>query len=228
MWAIGSILMIRNPRRYPGDNYTGLVIVTRAGWKPIPFESTLEMHWLVQTDAFRFDLRSIEAQPFRLQYWFDGRYRTWTPDFLMQTSASVRPCVVEIKTIKSLYPSDPSKRYWVEARFKTIEQATAAAGYNFMLATEREIRIQPRQYNADMMTGAIDRHYPIERYRAGLTGLLSLPQRSRIPDLQRALGSRYDALDVALHHAWRGELILDPSVRWSRHTTFVRSSRQLL
>ena len=67
--------MIRDPRRPPRDNYTGLVPMARCRWKGIPFELMLEMDWLLVTDAFLRALCGIDAQPCIIEYFFDGKHR---------------------------------------------------------------------------------------------------------------------------------------------------------
>jgi hypothetical protein len=194
-----------------------------------PFESVLEFHYALQTDAFTFDLVQMDAQPLALKYWYDGKYRTWTPDFLVRRRGRNRALLSEVKSYGFLYPEDAQKRAWIRGKFQAIAKAAsdAAPGYDFSLFTEREIWIQPRLHNAELMMTAVYRGYPEELCNAGRTAVLTLPHSSDLSELQTALGARYDALDIALHLAWRGEIVLDPSVKWSRTTAFRRSSRSL-
>jgi hypothetical protein len=223
--SAGSV--VRNPRTQPGDNYTGLVPMTRCNWSGVAFESMLEMDWLIQTDAFTYGLREVKAQPCRIKYWFDGKYRRWTPDFLRAVEFENRPCLVEVKTLRALYPKDPEKRAWIRGKFAALEQAANNEGYGFVLATENEIRIQPRLHNAGLMTSVATRYYPETSIRAGIDAVLALPKKSSVCGLQQALGLFHDGFEVALYLAWRGLIRLDPAVEWSRETTFVRTKRKL-
>ncbi len=227
---------VRNPRSQPRDNYTGAVCVTRCGFRMVNCESLLEIHYGVQRDAFDFGLQEMISQPMTVGYFFDGKWREWTPDFMIRVGGAVRRELVEIKTWSFLYPEDDGLRAWRHAKFAaiadsvnrlTIRRSGQPMTFKFVLCTDREIRVQPRQYNADLMAGAVSRH-GLPGVDAAELALLSLPHRSGIPELQRLLGPRYDALAVALNLAWRGTIRLDPGVKWSRETAFERTARQFV
>ena len=201
--------------------------MTRCNWLGVAFESMLEMDWLIQTDAFTYDLRVVKAQPLQIKYWFDGKFRKWTPDFLRSVKSDNRSSLVEVKTLETLYPEDPEEQAWIKAKFAAIEHAANNEGYGFVLATENEIRVQPRLHNAWLMTSVPSRHYPEACFRAGIDAVLILPATSSIARLQQVLGRNYDAFETALYLAWRGLVRLDPSVTWSRETTFERTGRRM-
>lgn len=230
---------IRNPRRYFGDNHTGAVGIIRDGGTPVPFESLLERDWLIRTDTYDHDLRWIVAQPKvdekegGLRYWFDGRMRTWIPDFMRQRRGhngqqDPRPVLVEVKPLTSVYPDDPdeAKREfdhdYVAAKFEAIRMQALAQGYGFSLATEDEIRIQPSLRNADLMRRCAGKHFPERWEIQGRLAVLRLPQNSNIRELERALPADIDAFSVALRLAWRGEILLAPMEEWTRATMFTR------
>jgi hypothetical protein len=225
---------VRNPKRYFGDNYTGSVNISRDSHKPVPFESLLEQDWLVRTDAFSPDLRSIKAQPFEIEYRFDGRTRIWIPDFLRRRKdpeghQDPAPDLVEVKPLISVYPDDPDEAIreqeaaYFKAKFDAIRMQTLALGYEFVLATENEIRIEPSLQNASLMRGCADRHFPGKWEKIGEQALLSLPRSSSIRELERVLPKDVDAFSVALRLAWKGDsIVLDPSDKWTRATKFAR------
>ena len=219
--------MIRNPARRFGDTYSGSFAVSRCNWRTVPFESMLEMHWLLQTDLFTFDLVSLDAQPCEVGYWFDGNFRVWIPDFRVRITGRSRAKLVEVKPLLALYPSDPSKRAWISARFAAMENAADARGDEFEVVTKNKIRVQPRLHNAKLMLRVSARHFPAALESAGLSAVLQLPHRAKVRDLQRVLGPGINAMEVALRLAWRGFITLDPRVRWSLDTTFERSDRSL-
>lgn len=219
--------MIRNPKRRFGDTYTGSFCISRCRWRTVPFESMLEMHWLLQKDAFTFDLEMLEAQPCEIPYWYDGKHRVWIPDFATRNRGQSRTTVVEVKPLLRLYPKDPSERAWVHGRFAAMRTAAIARGYEFEVSTENEIRVQPRLHNAKVMLRGAVRHFPAALESAGLSAVLQLPHQATVRDLQRKLPDGADAFEVALRLAWLGVITLDPRVRWSRDTTFVRSKRSL-
>lgn len=226
-------MSVRRPRRYFGDNYTGSVNISRDDHKAVPFESLLEQDWLIRTDAFSRDLRSIEAQPFEVEYRFDGRNRIWIPDFRRRRKGpegrqDPPADLVEVKPLISVYPDDPDeavrarKQAYVKARFEEIRMRTLALGYEFVLATENEIRIEPSLRNASLMLRCADRAFPKNWERVGELAVVSLPRSSSIRELEQVLPEDVDAFSVALRLAWKGQIVLDPERKWTRATTFAR------
>jgi hypothetical protein len=228
--------MMRNPRQQPRDNYTGAVCVTRCGFTMAAFESLLEMHYVVQRDAFDFELTDIKAQPMTGKYWYDGKFRTWTPDFRVSSGGDSRHELVEVKSWSYLYPADEERRAWIHGKFIAIanevnnltvkEEDGTKHGFRFVLCTDREIRVQPRQYNAELMTGAVSKRTPPDAFKAELA-VIALPHRTSVFDLQQTMGPKHDAFALALYLAWRGVIRLDPTEKWTRDSTFERTSRQL-
>ncbi|MGC0322527.1 hypothetical protein ABIG06_003156 [Bradyrhizobium sp. USDA 326] len=220
-------MTVRDPRRPSRDNYTGQVPMARCGWKGIPFESMIEMDFLVVTDAFLRTLLGIEAQPCVVEYFFDGKHRRWIPDFALVVSDDPRRILVEVKTLLDLYPEDAEEAAHARAKWAAIERAAISAGYGFALYTENEIRVQPRLDNAMMTSGVVSRFFPKNRIQAGIDGVLKLPNGSSVLDLERMIGGRGDGLDVAIHLAWQGLIRLSPRREWDWETTFVRTRRPL-
>lgn len=232
---------VRNPKRYFGDTYTGSVNISRDGYRAVQFESLLEQDWLVRTDAFDRDLVCIVAQPWvddtksgGLGYKFDGRYRTWIPDYFRQRRGppgiqAPVPDLVEVKPLIAIYPDDPDEairerdQAYVEAKFEAIRLAALSLGYEFVLATENEIRIQPSLHNAGLMLRCCGPTFPIAWEKIGEQAVLALPRSSSVNELQAVLPKEVDAFSVALRLAWSGQIVLDPSRKWARTTRFVRA-----
>jgi hypothetical protein len=232
---------VRNPKRYFGDTYTGSVNISRDGYRSVPFESLLEQDWLIRTDAFDRDLKRIVAQPRvddtetgGLRYRFDGKSRTWIPDFFRQRRGPLGvqdpvPELVEVKPLVAIYPDDPDEAIreqheaYVEAKFETIRMAALSLGYEFVLATENEIRIQPSLQNAALMLRCCDPRFPVAWEKIGERAVLVLPRSSSISELETVLPGDIDPFSVALRLAWSGQIVLDPSRKWARTTAFVRA-----
>ena len=232
---------VRNPKRYFGDTFTGSVNISRDGYRSVPFESLLEQDWLIRTDAFDRDLAFIVAQPRvgdsesgGLRYKFDGRWRHWIPDFFRQRRGPPGiqdpvPDLVEVKPLVAIYPDDPDEairerdQAYIEAKFETIRLAALALGYEFVLATENEIRIQPSLQNAALMLRCCDPHFPRAWEKLGEHALLALPRASSVSELETVLPKKVDAFSVALRLAWSGQIVLDPSQKWTRATKFARA-----
>lgn len=202
--------------------------MARCGWKGIPFESMLEMDWLLVSDAFLRGLCGIEAQPRIIEYFFDGKHRKWIPDFGLTVRTDSRELLVEVKTLAALYPEDPEQRAIVRGEWAVIERAAVSEGYGFALYTENEIRVRPRLDNATLSSSVVNRFFPKNRVQAGIDAVLGLPNGSSISDLERLLGGRGDGLDVAIYLAWQGLIRLGPQHKWNWETTFVRTRQPLV
>jgi hypothetical protein len=230
---------VRNPRRYFGDNHSGTVVIFRDGAASVPYESLLERDWLIRTDTYDHDLQWVVAQPRvdekerGLPYWFDGRMRSWIPDFMRQRRGrdgqqDPRPVLVEVKPLIAVHPDDPEEARrelnsdYVVAKFEAIRLAALARGYGFSLATEDEIRIKPSLRNADLIRRCAGKHFPERWEIEGRLAVLRLPRQSGIRELERVLPADIDAFSVALRLAWRGEIVLAPLEKWTRATTFAR------
>jgi hypothetical protein len=220
-------MMVRDPRRPPRDNYTGAVQMARCRWKGVPFESMIEMDWLIVTNAFLRTLCGIDAQPCIIDYFFDGKHRKWIPDFGLTVRTDSRRTLVEVKTLLDIYPEDPDEADHVRARWAAIERAAVQQGYGFALYTENEIRVRPRLDNATLTSAVVTRFFPKDRLQAGIDGILRLPNGSSVLELERLIGGRGDGLNVAIHLAWQGLIRLSPQREWDWETTFVRTRKPL-
>lgn len=203
---------------YSRDGYRGEHPVARAGGKLVQCESLLELDALMMLDAFDRAINNVESQPVAVKYRHDGRFRKWTPDFLIERTG-VKPELVEVKTLKRLYPTDPFACADALQRFKALEDAAERGGFKFRLLTEAEIRVQPALYNAKLLC----RHSPLRNNAAlilrGRDALRSMAEPS-IVEFQEKLGPDVDAFALAIAMDWLGHAQLDRRSRFSRASTF--------
>jgi len=181
-------------------------------------ESLLELDALMMLDAFDRAITNVESQPFKVEYRHDGKFRNWTPDFLVER-AGVRPELVEVKTLERLYPAEPLARADAIHRFRALQDATERKGFKFRLLSEAEIRVQPALYNAKLLC----RHSPLRNNPAlvlrGRMALLKLNQHT-IDAFQEAIGPDVDGFAMAVAMDWLGHAQLDRRSRFSRASTF--------
>ncbi|NEW97155.1 TnsA endonuclease N-terminal domain-containing protein [Rhodopseudomonas sp. BR0G17] len=221
---------VRNPKRLFTDNFTGTVNLSRGDRGAVQFESLLEQDWITRTDAYEHDLVSVRHQPMRIRVWDHDKYKFWTPDFLLERKNRI-PALVEVKPLESVYPKrdDPvlqaRQRLEVKHRFQVLKSKAEALGYEFQLATENEIRIEPSLQNAVLMLRCVPSRIPPTWCGVGRTAALQLPRRSLVSAFEDVLPPGVDALAVALYLAWAGEITLDPNSKWSRRSTFVRGRK---
>lgn len=199
------------------DGYRMEIPVYRCGGQVVDCESLLEGDFVTIVDAYDRDLVEIQEQPFPLKAWCGGRYRKWTPDFLLRREGQ-RPELVEVKTLEALYPEDGEKAAEMATWVAAVEEAAARDGFDFSLQTEDEIRIQPLLWNAKLLGRYADDLYPDAVVRRGREALLSLPAGGTVDAFQDLVGDEVDAFALAIRLDWLGHVELDRTARFSRHS----------
>lgn len=97
-------------------------------------ESILERDCAVTFECDHNVIRYV-GQGARISYELDGRRRSYTADFVVHRNAG-RPQIVEVKLRRFITP-------WFEQLFRIITPICNSAGYDFLVLTELEIRIEP-------------------------------------------------------------------------------------
>ncbi|MFF8799871.1 MULTISPECIES: TnsA endonuclease N-terminal domain-containing protein [unclassified Methylobacterium] len=196
------------------DGYRVEIPVYRVGGQVVDCESLLEGDFVTIVEAYDRDLVEIQEQPLALRIFFEGRFRTWTPDFLLRLRGK-RPELVEVKTLEALYPEDDADAARVEGWWCAVEEAARRKGFDFSLQTEHEIRIQPLLWNAKLLGRYADDLFPDRLVRAGREALLALPEETTVADLQEAVGSGVEAFPLAIRLDWLGHVEIDRTERFS-------------
>ncbi|GJE81014.1 hypothetical protein [Methylorubrum thiocyanatum] len=197
------------------DGYRMEVPVYRVGGQVVDCESLLEGDFVTIVDAYDRDLVEILEQPLALRIWFAGRFRKWTPDFMLRLGAR-KPELVEVKTLEALYPEDEAEAAKVEGWWEAVGEAAMRQGFAFSLQTEDEIRIQPLLWNAKLLSRYADDLYPEGLVRRGREALLALPLETSVADLQGLTGGDVDAFALALRLDWLGHVEIDRTAKFCR------------
>jgi hypothetical protein len=102
-------------------------------------ESILErdLEYFLEYDS---NVVSYRAQAARIFYELDGKRRHYTPDFLCERR-NQRPQIIEVKYRKEL------SKLGMDEFFRMIYLICEREGYEFLVYTELEIRVQPRLNN---------------------------------------------------------------------------------
>lgn len=100
----------------------------------VPSESTLERDLCIRL-AFDSDVTSVREQAMRIFFELNGKRQHYTPDYLVERK-NRRPQIIEVK-----YKKDIS--IWFEQLFRIITPICDRTGYEFLVYTESEIRVQP-------------------------------------------------------------------------------------
>lgn len=148
----------RTVRSRGRDIYTTDIPLTRLGNQVASGEGLLEGDAWTLLDFLYDDISDFVAQPFSVEIEVFGERHIWWPDALLRRAG--RPCLIEVKPLEEVHPEEPQLAAFVSARFSAIEAACTNRGAEFMLLTEREIRLQPRHQNSQVMFRAITAHIP--------------------------------------------------------------------
>ncbi len=111
--------------------------------KIIAYESRLERDFLYLVELDHMDVVEVSEQACRVHYFFDGRRRRFTIDFLIKRKRKKQ--MVEIKY------STRAKQPKYQAAFRAARKAATREGYEFKVYTEETIRQQPRLDNAKLL-----------------------------------------------------------------------------
>jgi len=111
--------------------------------RPVWSESPLERDYIFLLE-FDPDVVFYREQPLRLHYLLDGTVCTYTPDFLVERSSGAKQ-IVEVKPEKVALGEE-------YGRFsRAVASVCEKEGYEFLTATEKLIRTQPRLDNVKLL-----------------------------------------------------------------------------
>lgn len=123
----------------------------------ICWESQIERDYIY---LLEFDpaVISYAEQPLRISYHLDGKERHYTPDFLVKRAD--KSLVVEVKQ------EEEAQKEENQRRFRIASAICARDNYQFVLVTNKMIRVQPRLDNIKLLTryqriSINDPHYQI-------------------------------------------------------------------
>ncbi len=102
------------------------------------WESQLERDYLYLLEIDP-EVLSYDTQPLKIEYFLDGKIHKYTPDIRV-----VRPNRKQIIEVKS--EEKAKKEEYVEL-FRTVGPICRREGYDFIVVTDKDIRIQPRLNN---------------------------------------------------------------------------------
>ncbi len=147
----------------------------------LQFESQLERDFLYVTEVLASVL-SVSSQPITLRYRLNGRWRYYTPDFLVTTRR--RRVIVEVKPANKLDDEWLTKEQIFQRHFADHEE-------EYRIVTDEWIRREPRLSNVRLVRAERYRRVPPEFFMALCTllaGDKSLPIQS-VLEQTRDVGS---------------------------------------
>ena len=163
------------------------------------WESLLERDYILLLEIDP-DVVTYREQPFRLRYTIDGRVRHYTPDFLVERKNKRQ--VIEVK---------PKAKASTEAFclfYLAVEPQIRKLGYEFVVATDEMIRVQPLLENVKILRG-----YARTPFLPGHALLCRKYLRENrggcIADLARTFSDKGLTLSVIYSLIYRGVLTVD-------------------
>ena len=121
-------------------------------------ESPLERDYVYLLEHGR--ARFYEEQPLHIRYYLDGKRRRYTPAFLAEKDDKKQ--IVEVK------PEDEIGKDKYQILFHIISQICRQEGYEFIVVTDKLIRVQPRLHNIKKLYRyarvPLYSHYQLEYY----------------------------------------------------------------
>jgi hypothetical protein len=98
------------------------------------YESTIERDYIYLLE-FDPDVIRYKEQPFRVKYIYEGKRYTYVPDFFVQRKNKFQ--IVENK------PEEKANTQASKLRFRLLNFIFREQGYEFLVATDKQIRIKP-------------------------------------------------------------------------------------
>jgi hypothetical protein len=109
----------------------------RMVWWESPVERDY-IHLLEADGAVSF----YKEQPLRIHFVLDGKEYFYTPDFLVKRHSKIQ--IVEVKPERKIHSEENQRR------FRAASKACCQRGYEFVVATDTMIRVQPRLDNVKL------------------------------------------------------------------------------
>jgi len=87
---------------------------------------------------------SYEEQPLRISYYLNGKERRYTPDFLVRKAG--KKLIIEVKQEEEALKEENQRL------FNIVSAICTRDGYEFIVVTDKMIRVQPRLDNIKLLT----------------------------------------------------------------------------
>ncbi|MGM4892019.1 hypothetical protein [Tardiphaga sp. 839_C3_N1_4] len=182
----------------------------------------LALNFLTVVDAFSHDITDIVADPEPLAVNVRGDVKLGQTQYMLDHKDGYRELAI-VRTVGWLHGKTPEQGAYRRDYVDAVKSAAHLAGYGFRLATEEQVYVEPRFWNARMMRRHLAPYRTDHDEWVGIEALQELPKKSSVPALQELLGARIDAFVVALRLDWLGRVVLDRKSRFSRTSNFVKT-----
>jgi hypothetical protein len=147
--SIARAFSVRNGGHWPKHTgYTG-TFPSERGRRQIPISSLLEMDFCILVEVDPTVVRFWE-RPMVVEFAFDGRVRTDRLDFYVEHRDG-RRVMWTIRTAKTLAVESVTGLARSAGYYDLVRERVRESGCEFRIASEREIRVEPRLHNAKII-----------------------------------------------------------------------------
>jgi TnsA endonuclease N terminal len=172
---------------------------SRKAGRNVWYESTIERDFIYLLE-FDWDVVRYKEQPFRVKYIYEGERCTYVPDFFVQRRNKFQ--IVENK------PEEKANTEANKRRYRILKAIFLELGYEFLIATEKQIRIKPLLANVKIFWRyARTPIHPLQQVRC--QEYLSERREASIQELADALAPHGMTLQVVYALLYWGVLSTD-------------------
>jgi hypothetical protein len=169
--------------------------IKRAVW----WESQLEQDYIYLLE-FDPDVTSYKEQPLTIFYNLNGKKRRYTPDFLVERSAKRQ--IIEVK------PEEHVMKEENALLFKSVAPLFNQEGYEFLIATDTMIRLQPRLSNIKLLTKYA--RTPINpQHQIGCHEFFARKQEASLDELIHFFAAKHEGIQVVYSLLYHGVISVD-------------------
>lgn len=171
--------------------------MNRAVW----WESQLERDYIYYLEIDR-DVISYKEQPLKVRYVYDREIHLYTPDFLV-----VKPDKKQVVEVKD---EESANKEEYKLLFKLVAPILFKEGYEFVLVTDKEIRVDPVLSNIKLLN-KYSRTVISSKHQIDAYALFSVVAESTIGELARFFSSKGASVQTVYALIYWGILWVDLS-----------------
>lgn len=169
--------------------------------KMVWWESQLERDYIFHLELDRAVI-SYEEQPLKIRYMLDREVHYYTPDFLVVRHGKKQ--IAEVKDEESANSDD------YKLLFRTVAPLFLAEGYEFVVVTEKNIRVQPLLSNIKLLH-KYSRTVITYKHQLDTYAYFANSEECVLAELGGFLKSRGGSIQVVYALIYRGMLSIDLS-----------------
>lgn len=169
----------------------------------IPWESTLERDWLLHLEA-NSSIKTIQGQPQKFDYCFDGKWHRYTPDFEVQWKDSIS----RLPTIYEVKPDEIAADSAFKAEASAVGVQLATIGYEFIVVDSKIILGGNHLKNLNCLKHYVD-VFVTQRDRQLIANYLLQTEQCTLAWLAMRFGNKHLSLCGLYRLLWEGWLDYD-------------------